>query len=82
MAHSKPNLPEKPCLHCAKPMVWRKAWQKTWDDVKYCSTACQRQANREARRIEATEVEDDDTPPPIKTQRFNRPRKMRALPKR
>jgi hypothetical protein len=85
MAHSKTNLPpnssEKPCAHCAKPMVWRKAWKAVWDDVKYCSTACQRQANREARRTAPVVAEDDDAPPPLKTQRFNRPRKVRALPK-
>lgn len=21
-------------------MVWRKAWEKVWDEVKYCSDRC------------------------------------------
>jgi hypothetical protein len=50
MAHHKPNLPEKPCVYCAKPMLWRKAWAKTWDSVMYCSNACQRHANRARRQ--------------------------------
>ena len=24
-------------------MTWRKKWEKTWDQVKYCSDACRRQ---------------------------------------
>jgi hypothetical protein len=23
-------------------MVWRKAWAKVWDEVKYCSDACRK----------------------------------------
>lgn len=23
-------------------MVWRKAWARTWDEVRYCSDACRR----------------------------------------
>nr|WP_238525743.1 DUF2256 domain-containing protein [Methylovorus glucosotrophus] len=25
-------------------MTWRKAWEKNWDSVKYCSDACRRAA--------------------------------------
>ena len=35
-------LAVKPCVHCARPMGWRKAWAKSWDEVKYCSDACRR----------------------------------------
>ncbi|MDH4383611.1 MAG: DUF2256 domain-containing protein, partial [Gammaproteobacteria bacterium] len=38
----------KPCAVCARPMTWRKAWARNWDDVKYCSTACQRQRRERA----------------------------------
>jgi hypothetical protein len=37
----KADLPVKACAQCAKPMVWRKKWAKTWDEVKYCSERCQ-----------------------------------------
>lgn len=23
-------------------MVWRKAWERVWDEVKYCSEACRK----------------------------------------
>jgi hypothetical protein len=38
----KENLPEKICALCGRPMVWRKAWAKNWDQVKYCSERCKR----------------------------------------
>lgn len=41
---NKQSLPRKPCVVCAKPMVWRKAWAKNWDAVKYCSERCRRSA--------------------------------------
>lgn len=41
----KSDLPTKTCLCCGRPMVWRKAWAKTWDEVKYCSDRC-RKASR------------------------------------
>lgn len=30
----------KVCASCGREMQWRKAWEKNWDDVKYCSKAC------------------------------------------
>ena len=39
---NKDSLPTKPCAHCGRPMTWRKAWARTWDEVKYCSDACRR----------------------------------------
>jgi len=38
----KADLPVKTCAACGRPMVWRKAWEKTWDQVKYCSDACRK----------------------------------------
>jgi hypothetical protein len=38
----KENLPEKLCQSCGKPMVWRKKWEKSWDEVKFCSEKCRR----------------------------------------
>ncbi|HEY7803786.1 MAG TPA: DUF2256 domain-containing protein [Orrella sp.] len=38
----KSNLPQKTCLTCQKPFVWRKKWESVWDEVKYCSERCRR----------------------------------------
>jgi hypothetical protein len=38
----KENLPEKLCQRCGKPMVWRKKWEKSWGEVKFCSEKCRR----------------------------------------
>ncbi len=38
----KGDLPQKTCAACGRPMAWRKAWAKTWDQVKYCSDACRK----------------------------------------
>jgi hypothetical protein len=40
---NKASLPSKLCVACARPMTWRKAWAKNWDEVKYCSDACRKQ---------------------------------------
>ncbi len=39
---NKQSLPSKPCVACGRPMTWRKRWERTWDEVKYCSDACRR----------------------------------------
>jgi hypothetical protein len=36
----KADLPRKTCTACGREMVWRKAWEKVWDEVKFCSDAC------------------------------------------
>ncbi|MES2434332.1 MAG: DUF2256 domain-containing protein [Pseudomonadota bacterium] len=38
----KADLPVKTCSTCGRPMVWRKAWEKVWDQVKYCSDRCRK----------------------------------------
>jgi len=37
---NKSFLPSKTCLACGRPMTWRKAWAKNWDEVRYCSDRC------------------------------------------
>ncbi|NCW56942.1 MAG: DUF2256 domain-containing protein, partial [Gammaproteobacteria bacterium] len=32
---NKQSLPSKPCTVCQRPMSWRKAWARNWDQVKY-----------------------------------------------
>jgi len=44
----KENLPSKICLSCNKPFVWRKKWEKTWLEVKFCSERCRRNKNKTA----------------------------------
>jgi len=39
---NKAALPTKPCARCGRPMSWRTAWARNWDEVKYCSDACRR----------------------------------------
>jgi len=36
----KSDLPQKTCATCGRPMVWRKAWARTWDQVRHCSDKC------------------------------------------
>jgi hypothetical protein len=40
----KGDLPVKDCAHCRRPMIWRKAWAKNWNNVSYCSDRCRREA--------------------------------------
>ena len=42
----KANLPVKSCAACARPMQWRRAWAKTWREVRYCSDACRKRRGR------------------------------------
>ncbi|MEB7277222.1 DUF2256 domain-containing protein [Enterobacter asburiae] len=39
---NKQSLPSRACVHCQRPMTWRKKWAKCWDEVKYCSERCRR----------------------------------------
>ncbi len=40
----KADLPVKICATCGRPMVWRKAWAKTWEAVRHCSDKCRLKA--------------------------------------
>ena len=51
---AKADLPSKPCRHCGRPMAWRKAWARNWDEVLYCSDRCRMDAAR-ARRNQSAE---------------------------
>lgn len=46
---NKSHLPSKPCVACGRPMSWRKAWAKNWDEVRYCSDACRKARGRAAK---------------------------------
>jgi hypothetical protein len=38
----KEHLPSKVCLHCKRPFSWRKKWERSWEEVKYCSEGCKK----------------------------------------
>jgi hypothetical protein len=40
----KADLAVKPCVQCGLPMVWRKKWEKVWDEVRFCSDRCRADA--------------------------------------
>lgn len=42
----KSDLPQKACQECNRPFTWRKKWEKVWDEVKYCSDRCRREARK------------------------------------
>jgi hypothetical protein len=33
-------LPTKACAGCGRIITWRKRWERDWDEVRWCSTAC------------------------------------------
>jgi hypothetical protein len=39
----------KTCASCGRRIEWRKKWERSWDDVRYCSDACRR------RKVNATD---------------------------
>ena len=39
----------KSCLHCERDMVWRKKWERCWDEVQYCSKRCRSTGRADAR---------------------------------
>ncbi len=51
----KADLPTKTCLVCGRPFAWRKKWEKTWAEVRYCSDAC-RSGTRNAARTAMQKV--------------------------
>ena len=36
----------KTCIVCGRTMQWRKKWERSWDEVRYCSSACRRRGIR------------------------------------
>jgi hypothetical protein len=43
---NKAALPAKTCAVCGRTMVWRRAWARSWDEVKFCSERCRRARQR------------------------------------
>lgn len=45
---SKSDLPQKICPVCGRPFAWRKKWARDWEQVRFCSDRCRREAHRKA----------------------------------
>lgn len=41
----KKHLPFKICQVCQRTFLWRKKWEKNWENVIYCSEACRNKKN-------------------------------------
>jgi hypothetical protein len=41
------------CRSCGRRITWRKKWERSWDEIRYCSDACRRHRLSDAdRRLE------------------------------
>ncbi|MCE5394459.1 MAG: DUF2256 domain-containing protein [Acidithiobacillus sp.] len=49
-------MPCKVCAQCGRPMTWRRSWARCWEEVRYCSHACQKQAAAERRKSRSQRV--------------------------
>lgn len=55
-----PGTDEEPkvCASCGRQIEWRKKWQRDWESVRYCSTACRRRGVGELDRDLETAIRD------------------------
>ncbi|MDB4265311.1 DUF2256 and DUF3253 domain-containing protein [bacterium] len=45
--------PDKVCQTCGRTIQWRKKWENSWDEVKYCSSRCRSsKPNRDDKELE------------------------------
>ncbi len=45
--------PAKACVACGRRIEWRRKWERDWEQVRYCSTACRGGPGRVDRELEA-----------------------------
>ncbi|MDE0773072.1 MAG: DUF2256 domain-containing protein [Salibacteraceae bacterium] len=48
--HTKLNLPEKVCKHCKRPFTWRKKWERSWEEIIFCSLKCKSESKKDANK--------------------------------
>jgi hypothetical protein len=49
---------DKTCLTCGRRITWRKKWERSWDQVRYCGDGCRRRGVRpDDERLEAAMLE-------------------------
>jgi hypothetical protein len=46
----KADLPTKVCAACGRAFVWRKKWEKVWQEVRFCSDACRTGSRERVRK--------------------------------
>jgi hypothetical protein len=52
---SRTPLPTKPCVRCGRTITWRKAWERDWDSVRWCSDNCRKHGLTDVdRQLEAS----------------------------
>lgn len=45
---------DKTCVTCGRRIAWRKKWERSWDQVRYCGDGCRRRGVRpDDERLEA-----------------------------
>lgn len=42
--------PDKTCASCGRRIEWRTKWERSWDQVRYCSDACRKRGVRQVDR--------------------------------
>ncbi len=48
----------KTCQSCGRTIEWRKKWERDWDSLRYCSTACRRHGVTDTdRRLEGAIID-------------------------
>ena len=50
--HKKLTLQEKLCKYCLRSFVWRKNWERSWDEVKFCSSRCKAESKKRSVHLE------------------------------
>ncbi len=48
MSRGAAVIPTKPCAGCGRTITWRKKWERSWDEVRWCSDACRRRGTTPA----------------------------------
>lgn len=41
-------MESKTCVVCGRTIEWRKKWERSWNEVKYCSDGCRRRKDQAA----------------------------------
>jgi len=52
-----PTLPTKDCVVCGRTITWRKKWERSWNEVRYCSDACRRRSSSRSARTVDEQIE-------------------------
>ncbi len=53
MSKSADHPPPKMCLTCGREITWRKKWERSWPEIRYCSSSCRSGLQAVDRALEA-----------------------------